>query len=196
MAASALLFDLDGTLWDSRPWYAALLKHRCGVDPAQTLRELRSGTSIASLLRQHGMRGSFRQLGESEAASLRVYDDVPESLEEITDRGIATGVVTNLPRWIAGPMLEATGISGHMKTIVTYDRTRRHKPDPAPLRAGLADLDVDPGASIWYVGDTEQDCRAAQACSVSFAWASYGYGAGCPPGASVALTTFKDVLTL
>ena len=51
MAAPALLFDVDGTLWDSYPWYAEVLAGLSGQAPTELRQQLAAGVSIVTLTR-------------------------------------------------------------------------------------------------------------------------------------------------
>jgi phosphoglycolate phosphatase-like HAD superfamily hydrolase len=194
MAASALILDLDGTLWDSWPWYASLVggsdDNRC----AEILDSLDSGRPIARMLRDAGIPETrFRHLCDG-PCSCALYPGVFEGLEELAARGTRLGVATNLPAWIATPMLDAVQISPLLESVVCYGNTTRHKPHPEPLLAVLAEFGI-PASDAWYVGDTESDATASVAAGLRFAWAAYGYGQ-VQPHCDRFIERFADVLAL
>ena len=192
MAVRALLFDLDGTLWDSHPWYASLADDREGF-----LDTLREGKPVATLFRRVGITPArFGCLCRGNISSLVLYPGVRETLEAVSAQGVPLGVATNLPRWIAGPMLESAGVMGHFRTVVDYGRTCRRKPYPDPLLAALGDMNLAADTDIWYVGDSPQDLRAAMSAGLSFAWAAYGYCSDSLSGCDAVLHRFQDVLVL
>jgi phosphoglycolate phosphatase-like HAD superfamily hydrolase len=176
MAADALIFDLDGTVWDSWPWYASLIGGEDEERRADVLDNLRRGRPIAKLLRAAGIREAhFRRLcgGPFHCA---LYSGVRETLADLSEDGVPLAAVTNLPDWIAGPMLDALQLRECFSAYVHYGSTPHHKPSPAPLLRALEELKVAPGPDAWYVGDTTTDARASEAAGVSYAWAAYGYG--------------------
>lgn len=187
MASQAILIDLDGTLWDSAPWYAEII---AGDDPARRDQlavafSTPNGANkpVAALLRDAGFTDrSFEAACEQHCDGLHVYDGARETITKIS-RQVVLGVVTSLPRWIAAPMLEGTELA-HL--FATLQCARRHvppKPNPAGLNHALADLGVTPQKSI-YVGDSAADHLASTAAGMGFYWASWGYGdppADCPP---------------
>ena len=109
MAGRTLLLDLDGTLWDSRPWYAKVMAQLSDGSVAQ--RTLATGTSIVQLVQQCGVsRSRLARSAKENATSLAFYDGVRQTLDELRERGTSMGVVTNLPGWLVTPMAEAIGV--------------------------------------------------------------------------------------
>lgn len=196
VAATAVIFDLDGTVWDSYPFYAAAL---AGGDPAEhedVLTRLRAAESAATMLKRRGIsQGAFRRRCES-ADELSLYAGALPTLRKLHRRGVALGAVTNLPGWMAQPMLACHGLDDILDSVVTWERTSRRKPHPAPLELCCRELGVDPDDSAWYVGDSAGDCQAALAAGMSFAWAAWGYGARSPSGSHVTLSRFADITAL
>src|SRR5262249_39829955 len=104
LAARAVLLDLDGTLWDSYPWYAQVLEQTGKLSRAAARRRLRGRESIVTLMRECGLGlGTFR----AACADLRLYAGALESLRRLDRRDASLGVVTSLPQRLALPMLEA-----------------------------------------------------------------------------------------
>jgi len=106
------------------------------------------------------------------------------------------GVVTSLPGWLAELLISERGLRQYFDAFVHAGNCRSRKPHPTPILAALRMLGPEPGHSMFYVGDSELDAQAASAAGVSFAWASYGYGAVKPKNAVKVLHLFEDVLLL
>ena len=105
MAAQSLLLNLDGTLWDSRPWYAAVLAQLSRETPEKLEHYLSTGTSIVKLARECGVSNArFVSKCKASITSLQFYDSVLPALEELRGLGTTMGVVTNLPGWLAKPL--------------------------------------------------------------------------------------------
>jgi phosphoglycolate phosphatase len=117
---------------------------------------------------------------------------VIETLERLDARGVGVAVVTNLPGWVAGPMLECLGLRGLLGPLVPYARVSKAR----RIRQALARLDLHVDADTWYVGDTASDARATRQAGIPFAWASYGYGPETLDEADAVLREFADVLAL
>src|SRR3954463_750137 len=101
MAPSAVIFDLDGTVWDSLPWYALLLGNGDQQAADAALAELRTARPAAVLFKDKGItRAGFRRLC-SGSVRVALYDRAHESLDALGRRGVPLAAVTNLPSWMA-----------------------------------------------------------------------------------------------
>ncbi len=193
MAPRAFLFDLDGTIWDSYPWYARILAEIGGTSAASVLDQLRRGNSIVQLLRRNRVPDSALIRRYSE---LDLYPRVVETLEELGHREIPRGLVTSLPGRLVLPLLKGLDLSGHFKTVIHAGNCRFRKPDPRPLLTALDGMGMQAAEDTCYVGDLLSDAQAAARAGLAFAWASYGYGERRPTEASVVLKSFAEVLFL
>ncbi|MBM7804203.1 HAD superfamily hydrolase (TIGR01509 family) [Geodermatophilus bullaregiensis] len=176
MAVSALLIDLDGTLWDSAPWYASLLEpddRRRRQRLAEQLRDSSAGLRAAPLLRERYSAAGFTTACMQRGARLRLYPGAEEVLRRLRRR-IALGVVTSLPGWMTHPMLAAHGLDDLFTVVQTAKWGVPSKPHPAGIRHAVAALAVPP-ADVVYLGDARTDLAAAMAAPVPFRWAAWGY---------------------
>ncbi len=194
MAATAVIFDLDGTIWDSRPYYAAALAADGPDGPEAALMTLET-TPAATALRRAGFTPA-RYRSHCQIARVEVYPQGLDALRQLDDQGIPLGAVTNLPSWMADPMLACHGLDELFGSIVTAGRAKPGKPHPAPLLLCCQELDVHADQRCWYVGDSPNDCSAALAAGLSFAWVTWGYGSTAPTGAHRSLSSFADVASL
>ena len=197
MARRTILLDLDGTVWDSRPWYAEILARVSGDSAAELKNRLASGTSVVRLAMERGVnKPRLAREASRSAASLGLYAGVRRTLDHLRDRATTMGVVTNLPGWLVRPVVEATGIDAYFDAIVTPRPGVPAKPKPHGVLKALQQMGREADAHTWLVGDGVADAEAAAAAGVRFAWASYGYEAAPPPGAETVLHSFEDVLEL
>jgi HAD superfamily hydrolase (TIGR01662 family) len=195
MATNAILFDLDGTIWESYSWYARILFEAVGGSTAERIEQLRAGHSVVSMCRACGLSSSaFLGLCFASARSLALYPEVIQCLDELIRRGHPLGVVTSLSGRLADPLLRELGLAEKFSVVVHAGNCRYRKPSPKPLLMALQAIRGKPSNS-WYVGDKSSDAETAAAAGVRFAWASYGYGDSRPDGA-VILKHFRDVLAL
>ncbi len=193
MAAPALLFDLDGTVWDSYPWYAKLMATSGAISEAAVIERLRAGKSVVALLDRYAVTPARFQ---KYCRELQLFPGVRETLEELAGRATPMGAVTSLPGRLVLPMLDGIGLAGRFSAVIHAGNCRFRKPHPAPLLAALDELEVAANDSVFYVGDRQVDAEAAIRGGLAFAWASYGYGEGCPATAKVVLKSFSDVRAL
>ena len=175
----AVLFDLDGTLIESRPAIAASLNH--------TLRELghpevseaevaaRIGWGLDHLLgeslpaddvaRGHRLYSAHYQ--RTAVAASACLPGAPEVLEELRRRGVKTGVVTNKPARFTASLLAGLGLAPRLDVVVGAGGGLRRKPAPDMLCFALAAIGVEPRQSI-YVGDMPLDGATAAASGARF----------------------------
>ncbi|MBK8166803.1 MAG: HAD-IA family hydrolase [bacterium] len=190
----AFIFDLDGTLVDSRQDIAAaanVARAAVGLGPlGEPVLRAYVGDGVALLLRRalghDAAAGSLAEerdprLAPALAAYLdhygrhlldhtRPYAGVPEMLARLPCVPLA--VATNKPGGFSRTILAGLGLAGCFRVVIGSDEVPARKPDPAHLRACLAGLDVAPAAVV-VVGDSRNDILAAQALgavAVACAW--------------------------
>lgn len=186
MARRAFVFDLDGTIWDSRPWYADILVAAGVPDAAESLSE---GTSVATLMRHAGLQSRFAATCKSRHEALAVFSEVIDVIDSLRDSGHAVGAVTNLPSWMAAPMLSAAGLASRFTRVHPWSRGGKSH-HLSSLRDEFGTCE-----QWWYVGDEVADAVAATRAGYNFAWASWGYGEA-PETAAAILGQPKDILVL
>jgi phosphoglycolate phosphatase len=195
VATEAILFDVDGTIWDSYPWYSDVLAGITGRNPSEILNQLKSGASVVSLCRLLSIRDDdFKRACLKCSDRLHLFPGVRETLPKLVSRGRLLGVVTSLPGRYVLPMLSGAAIDAYFGTVVHPGNCRYRKPHPGPIKAALQELSVEPPNAI-YVGDLETDQQCAEKAEIRFAWASYGYSA-LPVAADVQIDQFPQVLSL
>ena len=207
----AILFDLDGTLADTAPDLAAAVNRlREERDLAPTpYAELRPFASAGA----RGLIGAAFGLTPADdgyetlriaflanyaaaiAVRSRLFDGVPELLEQLTIRGIAWGIVTNKAARFTDVLVPLIGL-GHAGCIVSGDTTAHPKPHPAPLLEAAQRLSIAASA-CWYVGDDLRDIAAGKAAGMRTVAAAWGYCGQTEPHAwqaDVVLQTPFDLL--
>jgi len=187
-----LLLDLDGTLVDSLPDLLAVLNQVLGDFgvPELTAAEAKPmvGDGTLKLVERalaarsvtpdqiRPAQSRFLTLYEARPARLsRFYAGVPEVLTELARAGWVCAVCTNKPERATRVMLSELDLDRFFRAVITGDTLPQKKPDPAPVRAALAALEVKPHRAI-SVGDHANDLRAAHSAGVRAIFARYGYG--------------------
>lgn len=200
---TAVIFDLDGTLTDTLPLVVVALN--AALAPAwggpKDLAAMRSvfGPSEERLIAQqapgdpHAVDRFYEAYRREHARLAHPFEGVPEMLGELFRRGVHLGLVTNKGRKSSVMTIEEFGIAKYFSAIVTGDDLPAPKPDPSGILKVLAALSV-PAADTAYVGDTENDMRAAHAAGVRAIGA--GWQAGDVPLADEVLKAPEDVLRL
>jgi len=192
-----VLFDLDGTLADTAPdlGYALNQQRLARGMPELPIEAVRSQASSGArgLLKigfgiepgQSGyetLRDEFLDIYEENLArNSRLFPGVSTLLEQIEQRGLRWGIVTNKSERFTFPLLRALALIERAACIICGDTTPNPKPHPAPLLAAAKKLGI-PAPQCIYVGDDVRDVQAGHAAGMPVVVARYGYlGNGIPP---------------
>jgi phosphoglycolate phosphatase len=186
----AVLFDLDGTLVDTAPDLSRALntqlqRHgRPPLDP-RLIRPFVSHGSIGLL--GFGFRVTEQDSGFAELRQefLDIYQDtlcrasqlfpgMAAVLDELDNRRIRWGVVTNKPGYLTEPLLGALGLTARCCCIVSGDTLPQRKPDPAPMLYAAQQAGAAPRQCL-AVGDAARDIESARRAGMRTLVASYGY---------------------
>lgn len=194
----AVLFDLDGTLLDTLPDLAhaanamrlemqmpALDEALIGTFIGKGVDNLVRRTLSASLTVQDINQEVFsqaraifdRHYTEINGRQSVFYPGVREGIAAFAGMGLKLGVVTNKPTVFTLPLLERTGLIGHMQTIVCGDTCEQRKPDPAPVLFACRQLGVAPAETL-AIGDSINDALAARGAGCKVLAVPYGYNEG------------------
>ncbi|MDX1673827.1 MAG: HAD-IA family hydrolase [Longimicrobiales bacterium] len=170
---AAVLFDLDGTLIDTKDLY--MEAYRVAVDPyvrpdmtREDIMALRP-TSEVAFLRAVVHESDFEAvLADFYGAYERLHTErfggvfagIPEVLDRIRGHGLPLGLVTGKSRRSWEITRAAMAELGPFDALVFDDDVRAPKPDPHGLELAVETLRVEPGRAA-YVGDTRSDMEAA-----------------------------------
>jgi HAD superfamily hydrolase (TIGR01509 family) len=197
MAPRALIFDLDGTIWDSIPWFAHLIEAQGGPAANLSEQQLRLGNSIVAILNQCRLsRSPFMRFAITSISSLTLYPGIGDVLKVLTSKKEHLAVFTSLPGSISMPMLSALGIGRYFGAVIHAGNCRQGKPNPAGILAALGTFGLNAGPHTYFIGDRDVDSKTAQNAGVSFAWASYGYQPDRPAFVTVGLVKPINILSL
>jgi phosphoglycolate phosphatase len=187
-AVRAFVFDLDGTLIDSKMDLVtsvnAMLRETGRVELATDLVASYIGHGapqlIASVL---GPNSSDEQHREALAIFLkhynnqklhetRAYPGVTEALQALADCPMA--VLTNKPARLSVEILEGLGLAGYFRAVYGADSFAK-KPDPTGALAILKQLRASPQESA-MVGDSDVDVQTARNAGMFSVGVTYGFG--------------------
>lgn len=186
---SCILFDLDGTLIDSRADLALavnLTRRDAGLPP---LPDARVVEFVGEGLRTLVARALPERPEELDAAVERarghygrhlldrtvLYPGVKAALAELRGLGYALAVVTNKPQEFTDTILRGLDIADAFLTTVGGGACPQLKPDPAPLHLALARCGAA-AAGSWMVGDHFTDLEAGRRAGLRRCFCRYGFG--------------------
>jgi len=183
-----ILFDLDGTLIDSAPSILRSLEvvfaaaHQTPSRPFSVdLIGPPLGETVRGLLtpqderRADALIEAFKQEYDKTGYRLtRVYDGVPAMLQSLTEAGFTLAIATNKRIVPTRRILADLGWSGYFDGVFSLDYFT------PPLRCKSEMLrrlvQESNGGARLYVGDRDEDGHAAEAASLPFILAGWGYG--------------------
>ena len=181
-----ILFDLDGTLVDTIAFILASMRfafaEHPGPRPSDAEWTAGVGTPLRSQLREWArdeeeverLALRYRSHQRANLAALtRVFPGVRETLATLRDRGHPMAIVTSKAEEIARLTLEQAGILHYMDAVVGVESSRRHKPDPEPVRVALERTGGEPARAL-FLGDSPHDIVAGNAAGVSTVAVAWG----------------------
>ena len=185
-----IVFDLDGTLIDSRRDLAdaanALIVER-GGEPLEvgSIADM-IGEGAALLVRRalaaagarlnidRDLRRFLELYDERLLNHTRLYDGIADMLEAL--KAAATlAVLTNKPQRPSQRVLDGLGIATFFAHVIGGDTPHGRKPDPAGLRWLMGVADAAPSQTL-MVGDSAIDRRTALAAGTRCCLVRYGFG--------------------
>lgn len=211
-AIGHVVFDLDGTLVDSREDLTA------GVNFVLT-RHGRDPLSVAAVTEHvgDGARALIERVLATEAAAAlpqalddflvyyrahcldrtRLYPGVEAALRGLVDAGLAVSVLTNKPGALAIQILDGLGLGDTFLEVLGGDTLATRKPHPAGLTRLAQNAGV-PVAATLLVGDSPVDLATAQAAGAAFCGVAWGFAPGRLEAAAPAMVvdTPREIVAL
>jgi phosphoglycolate phosphatase len=190
MRPAGVVFDLDGTLVDSRLDLAAAVnatRERLALAPLPV-------EAVAAMVGE-GARNLLRRAlpasldGDAFETALalfldlyydccldatRAYPGIEEALAELYAL-YPLAVLTNKPERHSRRILEGLGIAGRFGRLIGGDTLPVRKPDPAGLQRIAADWGTAV-AQLLLVGDSRIDAETARAAGADLILVSWGFG--------------------
>ncbi len=216
----ALVFDLDGTLVDTKydmldagnlvfesQGWSTRLNGFSGLQIA-----IQGGRAILRYgLQKEGIAFNKKELKEYYELYLfeynkvldktsRGYEGVFDTLSKLQIMGVRLGLCTNKPEKHARELLKRLELFDFFRdSFIGSDTIGVAKPDPKPLLEAIYRLNKRP-EDVFFVGDTNTDADAAKNAKVDFIFCRYGHGSmyKLAQGESAAfkIETFADLISL
>ena len=216
----ALVFDLDGTLVDTKydmldagnlvfesQGWSARLKGFSGLQIA-----IQGGKAIMRYgLLEEGITFNDKLLKDYYQLYLnkynkvldnksRNYDGVIDTLSKLQTMGVKLGLCTNKPEKHARELLKRVDLIDFFRdSFIGSDTVGVAKPDPKPLLEAIYRLNKKP-EDVFFVGDTNTDADAAKNAKVAFIFCRYGHGSRYKlakgENATIKIETFSDLISI
>lgn len=184
----AVLFDLDGTLVDSRAallasWYGATERVIGRVFPETDqdhawVFHTRGAEIFAAITRNSAEADLLSATFDIIYATQQVaaFAGVHPALARLSGLGISVGLVSSKACSRMSRDLAASRLADRFAVVVSGDDVTHPKPHPEGIERALSALGVAPIDAV-MVGDTAADLDAGAAAGVRTVYAGWGYGA-------------------
>lgn len=188
-AVRALIFDLDGTLIDSKKDLVtsvnAMLREVGRKELSEDVIASYVGSGASVLVRRAlGAEATEEQAKKALAIFLehyeehkldttRAYPGVEGTLPKLAHYPLA--VLTNKPSRISVRILEGLGLARYFRAIYGGNSFETKKPDPLGARRILSEFGVPPEQAL-MVGDSEVDVQTARNAGMLALAVNYGFG--------------------
>ena len=207
MEFDSLIFDIDGTLWDSRAMVAEGyniqlrsegLGHLClkAEDLTPLFGKVKEdlANALFAMLPEEGRNALMNRCMDSEREYMAAlecaigYPKVKETLEELAKK-YRLFIVSNCDRGYPELCMEKLGIGHLIEGHLCYGDTGTPKGET--IRKLMADHKI---TSACYIGDTQGDATAAEFAGTPFVYCTYGFGE--VGGFWKSIDCFEDLLKL
>ena len=185
-----ILFDLDGTLLDTAPDLAdalntVLVENQRSPLPLDDIRPAVSHGGVALVRLGFNMERSNPAFEDLRERLLEVYREnisrrtqpfpgISELLDNIEQRGLNWGIVTNKPGWLTEPLLQDLDLFNRAACVVSGDTLDERKPHPAPMLHASRLANSRPEQCV-YIGDAQRDIEAGNNAGMQTLVALFGY---------------------
>jgi phosphoglycolate phosphatase len=186
----AVLFDLDGTLIDSRKDIASaanVTRRHYGLPalPDETIGNY-VGNGIMVLLEKSIESSDPHRLKEAHQIFKAHYRDHAvdatvvfpgafDLLGMLKKKNVKMGVVSNKPQEFTDLILKKLGLSDYFEVSFGPEATVNKKPHPEPLLTALERMGAKPSEGV-MIGDSAVDIEAARAAKMLVGVLTHGYG--------------------
>lgn len=187
MPVKTILFDLDGTLLKSVEVILGAFKDtfQTFLPDLELKEEEYTGFLGQTLFDTFGyyadesmvkdMVAHYRNVSDQAfEKELLAYPHAKETLAYLKKQGCVIGIVTSKMRHVALDHLRRIELIEHIDGLIGYEDVKKHKPDAEPILKALTLLRAKPEETI-YVGDHENDIRAAKAAGILSCAVTYSH---------------------
>ena len=185
-----ILFDLDGTLFDSTDAIVSTFYHsfkELNFDFKGNDEDIKSliGYPLDIMYKELGVdeskvwdfvdsyKNRYREISVEQTTLLEnAYEAV-----ELASKFARVSVVTTKTRTYTMPLLENFNIAQFFEVVTGRENVQNPKPHPEPILVTLEQMNYDKNIdSVWMIGDTKLDLIAANEANVNSIGVLCGYG--------------------
>ena len=190
----ALIFDLDGTLIDSKLDLALAVNAtlaELGREPlphdeifsyvgrgAPALISRALGPAASEQDCMLGLEFFIKYYSAHKLDNTALYPGVRETLDAL--KGMPMAVYTNKPVRVSRSIIAELGVAEHFRYVYGGNSFERKKPDPMGVELILRQFGASPTQAM-FVGDSEVDVQTARNSGTWMCGVTYGFGSHASP---------------
>lgn len=191
MKKKLLIFDVDGTVWDSeRDVFLAFnhtLKTLAGFEITKEEFQKLAGMHLGKMFEKVLPDDKKELASEYEKAYKQYYIDeghytdatvlfenVKETIDQFKDKGFYMAVASSKPKRILDKMVAHFELEGFNYVLGTEESNFKHKPDPEIINYIMDQLNVSKEESV-IIGDSKSDILAGKNAEIDTIAVTYGY---------------------
>jgi len=207
MTAQLIIFDLDGTLIDSRADLAAGINHmreHFGLEPLPLKTVSGYVGNGVRLLVERSLQGADIDFEEALQINKNyycshltvhttLYDGVAEGVPQLAAAGHKLALLTNKPGGPSRGILKHFGLEGYFDSIIGGGDIEKLKPEPDGVFHCM-EAATTKTSNTWMVGDHYTDLAVAENAGVKSAFVRYGFGEERGHEASVYFASFQELV--
>lgn len=207
MNPQLLIFDLDGTLVDSRKDLGSAInrmRRHYGLEPLpQELITSYIGGGARNLVERALQHSAVdidtaldlykRLYGSDLTTHTTTYDGVAEGLHELAQADHVLAVLSNKPGDASRAILRHFQLDGCFRSVIGGGDIKQLKPHPEGIRKLVSETGID-ASQTWMIGDHHTDLAAADNAGVCSAFMEYGFGNRGGLAASVRFASFSRLV--
>jgi phosphoglycolate phosphatase len=184
-----LIFDLDGTLIDSKQDLVQAVNaarrrmHLAPLDDETVASYVGNGAPVL-IRRAMGPEATEEQCREAldyfyefyrdhMLDHTRLYPGVREALDELQAADTAMAVLTNKPVRFSKGIIEGLGVAGHFFQVYGGNSFEQKKPHPVGIEALMAEAGI-PAAETVMIGDSAVDIQTARNAGIRAVGVTWG----------------------
>jgi len=199
----AFLFDLDGTIWNSKAATIEAIRETILAEKGkrinrEILGELITRDTPLEVLRLHGVHNDslfWREYKKRYNLIVLFFDDTRYIFQRMTSQKRKLGIVTSLKKNISQDLLSKFNLSMFFSVMITPSDTTARKPSPKPILLALERLGLT-APEVIYIGDKEIDMLAAINAGCKSGLAEWGNGVEISVTPDYRLKKLHDVVAL
>jgi phosphoglycolate phosphatase len=185
-----LVFDLDGTLIDSKLDLAIAVNETrafMGMPPlhndtvysyvgngAPVLIRRALGPEVSEADLESALKFFIAYYNDHRLDNTRLYEGVREALDRFAARGMKQAVLTNKPVRISSAILDGLGVSGYFFRVYGGNSFEQKKPHPIGVERLLEESGAQRSCAL-MVGDSAVDVRTARNAGIPVCGVTYGF---------------------